>query len=892
MSQELAKAYDPKEVEKKWYDFWLKNNFFHAEASSKKPPYCIVIPPPNVTGALHMGHALNHTLQDILIRWKRMSGFETLWIPGTDHAGIATQNVVEREILAKEGKTRHDVGREALIQKIWNWKEQYGDRILKQLHALGSSCDWERARFTLDEGLSKAVRECFVQLYNKKLIYRGHYIVNWCPRCHTALADDEVEHEEHKGNLWYIKYPIKTIDHGPWTMDQKSKNYLVVATTRPETMLGDSAVAVNPKDKRYKKWIGKILVLPETGREIPVIADNFVDSKFGTGCVKVTPAHDPNDFQMGLRHNLPQINIMNEDATMNNNVPAKYRGLKREICRKQLVHSLEQQGLISKIEEHMHSVGHCYRCNTVVEPWLSEQWFVKMKPLAKKAITVTKNKKVSFFPKRWEKFYLSWLHDVRDWCISRQIWWGHRIPVWYCSKKCPPIVAIKTPTKCPKCGGINLEQDKDVLDTWFSSALWPFSTLGWPKKTKELEKFYPTNVLITDRGIIFFWVARMVMMGLEFMKKEPFHHVYINGTVLDENGQKMSKSRPETCVDPLNAIEKYGADALRYSLMLLATEGQDLRLSESKFETGKHFCNKLWNATRFALMNLQNYKGQQPNAKELSLADRWILNRLDRTIRKINKELEGYHYCDAAQTLYRFVWNEFCDWYLEMIKSNVSTSPTTQATLAETLETILRLAHPFLPFITEELWQNMKGPWTMDYGPSIVVAKYPMPAKKIPYAKEAKEVELLQQVIGAIRNLRGEHNVNPKQKMEAFIKTASEKTQSILTSNQNTIKELAQISELKFVSAREVPEKTAVAVSGDIEIYVPFQQLFDINAERSRIQKEIGKTEQDIVSFQRKLANENFVARAPKEVVAKEQLRLQEYQEKLGKLKNALTQLT
>ncbi len=921
MSAELAKAYEPKEVESKWYSFWLEKNLFRADEKSKKKPFCIVIPPPNVTGSLHMGHALNNTLQDILVRWRRMCGFETLWQPGTDHAGIATQNVVEREVLAKEGKTRHDLGREKLIEKIWSWKEQYGDRIIKQLHAMGASCDWSRLRFTLDEGLSEAVREAFVTFYKKGFIYRGNYIVNWCSRCHTALADDEVEYEERKGSLWYIKYLIRrTTYYVPRSTEDKKhverstqnvERYLVVATTRPETMLGDTAVAVNPKDKRYKHLVGKTLVLPEVGREIPIIADNFVDPKFGTGCVKVTPAHDPNDFQMGLRHKLPQINVMNADATMNENVPAKYRGMGREICRKYLVESLQLQGLIEKIEEHAHSVGHCYRCNTVIEPWLSEQWFVKMKPLAKKAIAATKNKKVIFFPKRWTKFYLSWLENVRDWCISRQIWWGHRIPVWYCGEglrtkdyglrtNCPPIVSKETPKKCPKCGNTQLRQDEDVLDTWFSSALWPFSTLGWPQKTKALQKFYPNNVLITDRGIIFFWVARMVMMGLDQMKKEPFRHVYIHGTILDKFGSKMSKSKPETCIDPLDIIARYGADALRYSLALLATEGQDLKLEESKFEAGKHFCNKLWNASRFALINLATYDGKPDQEKNLSPADRWIWNRLQQAIQKINSDLENYRYADAAQTLYHFIWNEFCDWYLELIKPTVAALHATQWNLYRVLDSILRLSHPFMPFITEELWQNLgqrtvdpstnsgrsSGQWT-----SIVVSEYPKGPKKISFSKEAKEMELVQQVITAIRNIRGEHKVNPKTRIHVLMKSPSKKEQVLLQQNRNYIENLAQVGDLRFIGQEEKPENTAVAVASHVEIFVPFEQLFNIEEERGRLEKEIAGAKENVARFESKLANKNFVERAPKEVVEKEKLRLAEFKEKLGKLNEALWNL-
>lgn len=894
MSFELAKAYDPKQVEAKWSGFWLENNLFRAEdrpRKGKKGVYCIVIPPPNVTGVLHMGHALNNTLQDVLIRWKRMKGFETLWQPGTDHAGIATQNVVEREILKAEGKTRHQIGREELTQRIWKWKEQYGDRIIEQLHALGASCDWSRTRFTLDEGLSEAVRECFVQLYKKKLIYRGNYIVSWCPRCQTALADDEVEYEEKKGNLWHIRYPFK----------ETLKEYVVVATTRPETMLGDVAVAVNPKDKRYQKLIEKKLLLPEVGREIPIITDDFVDPKFGSGCVKVTPAHDPNDFQIGLRHNLEQINVFDASAILNQNAPKKYQGMKREECRKALVQALEEQGLIDKIEEHLHSVGHCYRCHTMIEPWLSKQWFVKMKPLARKAIAATKKGRVKFFPKRWTKFYLSWLDEVRDWCISRQIWWGHQIPVWYCAKDCEPIAAKETPKKCPACGGKDLKQEEDVLDTWFSSQLWPFSTLGWPEKTVSLKTYYPNDVLITDRGIIFFWVARMVMMGMEMMGQEPFGHVYIHGTILDKLGRKMSKSHPETCIDPLDIIERYGADALRYSLLLLATEGQDLKIDESKFETGRHFCNKLWNATRFAMMNLENYDGKEDAEKKLTLADQWIWNRLQVAIQSINSHLENYHYFDAAQTLYKFVWNEFCDWYLELIKPTVANSHATQWNLFRVLDTILKVAHPFLPFITEELWQHLNETVVVPGQPSgrqgtttvfsIVTSAFPQATKKKPFAKEAKAMETVQSVIHAIRNLRGEHGVNPRQPIPVFIVASSKSEERILSEHQTYLKNLAQLSDLQFLRRDQKPEKSAIAVCGKTQIFVPFRELFDLQAEKDRLEKELAKTKEDISRFESKLANKSFVERAPKAVVDQERLRLSEHQERLKKLQGALDQL-
>lgn len=874
MPKELSKFYEPSQVEKRIYDFWIERGVFKAADKTKKKSYCIVLPPPNVTGVLHMGHALNHTLQDVLIRWKRMQGFETLWQPGTDHAGIATQNVVEREILKKEKKSRHDLGREKLVEKIWEWKELFGDQIVKQQHKIGDSCDWDRMRFTLDEGLSLGVRECFITLYERGLIYRGKYIVNWCPRCHTALADDEVDHEEKEGHLWHIRYPLK---------EGLAAGFVTVATTRPETMLGDVAVAVNPKDVRYTRFVGKQLSLPMCHREIPVITDDFVDPKFGTGCVKVTPAHDPNDFQIGLRHNLQQLNIMDASAAMNDQVPEKYRGLSREACRKILVEDLEKAGLLEAVEAHANSVGHCYRCHTVVEPWLSEQWFVKMKPLAQKAIKATKKKEVQFVPDRWEKFYLSWLENVRDWCISRQIWWGHRIPVWYCEKGCDPTVSREDPIACHQCGGEKLKQDPDVLDTWFSSALWPFSTLGWPDKTDSLKTYYPNDVLITDRGIIFFWVARMVMMGEELMGEAPFHHVYIHGTILDAQGRKMSKSHPETCIDPLDIVGRYGADALRYSLLLMTTEGQDLKLSESKFETGRNFCNKLWNATRFALMNLQHYDGKTAEEKGLTLADRWIWNRFNFVVRQMSEALENYKYFDASQILYKFVWNEFCDWYLELIKPVIASNHATQWNLHRLLDGILRLAHPFLPFVTEELWQALRG----NEKEVLAMAAFPKSEKKSVFQKEAEEMNLVQEVITAIRNLRGEHSVNPKQKIPAVI-CAPKIVEKILEKHQNYIADLAQIENLQF---GKKPEKTAVAVSGEIEIYVPYEKLFNLNEEKERLHKEIAKIQNEIGRIEGHLKNKSFVDKAPEAVVAKERESLAAFQEKQSKLEKALAEL-
>jgi valyl-tRNA synthetase len=880
----IQKTYEPKEVEARIYKYWLDGRCFGAEDAPERPPYCIVIPPPNVTGALHMGHALNNTLQDILIRWKRMDGFSALWQPGTDHAGIATQNVVERELMEKEGKKRHEIGREALISLIWEWREKYGDRILLQLRSLGASCDWERTRFTLDEGLTKAVRECFVRLYEDGLIYRGKYIVNWCPRCHTALADDEVDHEDAKGNLWYIRYPF-----------EDGKGHVVVATTRPETMLGDTAVAVNPGDERYKHVVGRMLTLPETGRKIPIIADDFVDPAFGTGAVKVTPAHDPNDFQIGERHNLPRINVMDEAAVMNDEAGEKYKGLSRTDCRKKIVEELQKNGLLEKIEEHAHAVGHCYRCKTTIEPWLSDQWFVKMKPLAEAAIRATEDGKVSFHPERWTAFYLQWLENARDWCISRQIWWGHRIPVWYCERAtpshCPPIVAKETPTKCPHCGSKKLRQDDDVLDTWFSSSLWPFSTLGWPDETATLKHYYPTKTLVTDRGIIYFWVARMVMMGLKMMDEVPFSDVYIHGTILDEQGRKMSKSLGNG-IDPMDVIEKYGADAMRFSLVVLSTEGQDLRLSESKFEMGRNFCNKLWNASRFAMMNLEGFEEVDVDEKDLSTADRWIRNRLQATTNEVIAAMDEFKFSLAAQTLYHFVWNDFCDWYLEAAKlllsdtSNEKWRNATKSTLRETLLATLKLLHPFLPFITEELWHHVQG----DKAP-LILCEFPK-KKAAPHQEDAKSFAVAQEIISAIRNIRGEHGVKPGQKIKATIKLMDPSDLKRIESIKNYIIYMARIDSLVIGSDVEVPKQSATAVAAGTEIFIPYEGLIDIEAERVRLTKEIKKAEDEASAVRKKLSNESFTAKAPREIVEKEKGKLADAEDRLKKLQCALIKLS
>ena len=833
-----------------------------------------------------MGHALNNTLQDILIRWKRMSGFEALWQPGTDHAGIATQNVVEREILDKEKKRRHELGREELVQRIWKWRDQYGDQILHQLKALGASCDWERTRFTFDEGLSEAVRECFVQLYEDGLIYKGKYIVNWCPRCRTALADDEVEHEEKQGNLWHFRYPL--VD---------GSGFIVVATTRPETILGDTAVAVNPKDPRYKHFIGKEVQLPETDRSIPIIADDHVDAAFGSGAVKVTPAHDPNDFQIGARHHLLRINVMNEDATMNDASGKNYVGLTREDCRKKIIKALEAAQLLEKIEGHTHSVGHCYRCNTIIEPWLSDQWFVKMKPLAQLAMEASRKKRVTFHPERWEDFYLQWLENVRDWCISRQIWWGHRIPVWYCRGRdkgeCQigcrkPIVSRTTPTHCPCCESTDLEQDPDVLDTWFSSALWPFSTLGWPEKTASLKTYYPTSTLVTDRGIIFFWVARMVMMGLKMMGKVPFPDVYIHGTILDEQGRKMSKSLGNG-IDPLEIIDKYGADAMRFSLVLLSTEGQDLKLSTSKFEMGRNFCNKLWNAARFAFTHLENIKKEKNEKAKLSAADQWILHRLAKVTNDTIVSLEAFHFHEAAQGLYQFVWNDFCDWYLEAIKptlysDNAEHKNATQGVLHHVLTTTLRLLHPFMPFITEEIWSSLAAT-------TLMIDKYPEKERQFPYEKEATNFELAKEFVTAIRTVRAEHNVPPKQKITALITGTQKDELKIAEQFEKMIRDLAGVEKIEIGKNLKRPDQASTTVIRSTEIMIPHAGLIDTEAERARLTKETEKTKEEISVCEQKLSNKNFVENAPKQIVDTQRERLRLAQEKYEKLSDALKKI-
>ncbi len=882
----LDKRYSPEDIEKKWYDFWIKNDYFKAEAKSDKPPYCIVIPPPNVTGSLHMGHALDITLQDIMIRWKRMSGFNTLWVPGTDHAGIATQNVVEKA-LHNDGQDRHELGREKFIEKVWEWKKLYGGTIVNQLKSMGASCDWSRERFTLDEGLSKAVREVFIRLYDEGLIYRGDYIINWCPRCHTALSDLEVEHEDKDGKLYYFKYKLAYED-----------GHITVATTRPETFLGDTAVAVNPNDERYAGLIGKMIKLPILNREIPVIADEFVDSSFGTGAVKVTPAHDANDFEMGKRHDLPVINVMTGEGKMNEEA-GPYRGQDRFECRKNVLNDLEDLGHLEQVKDHDMSIGHCYRCRTVVEPYLSKQWFVNIKPLAEEAIKSVKEGSVKIIPSGWENSYFDWMENIRDWCISRQIWWGHRIPVWYCGSCDEVIVSRETPEKC-KCGSDNLKQDEDVLDTWFSSALWPFSTLGWPEETDELNTFYPTSVLITGFDILFFWVARMIMMGEKFMGKQPFDHVYIHALIRDTDGQKMSKSKGNV-IDPLKMTDAYGTDAVRFTLAAYAAQGRDIKFDEKRVEGYRHFLNKVWNVARFISMNVEDGSEVVPvrelydnetSRRSFSMADRWMLSRLSTVSAEMNRTLEEYRFNDAASVIYQFVWHELCDWYVEMIKpelygENAEAKNAAISTLVYVFETALALLHPFIPFVSEEIWQQLP---CRKEGESICVRKFPTEEDGIKDTDVEDKIGVVMEVVAGIRSIRGELNISPSVELKALIKTAGE-TEKYLTENIKYISKLARASEVRVGSDIEPLKNSASAVIGDIEIFVPLEGLIDVEAEMSRLTKELKKNEVDLAFVKRKLHHKEFMSRAPKKVIEETREKFDSYMEKLNAVQENIDKL-
>ncbi|QSV44655.1 valine--tRNA ligase [Geobacter benzoatilyticus] len=870
--KELAKVYEPKAVEEAWYATWTDKGYFRADAVSDKPSYSIVIPPPNVTGALHMGHALNNTLQDILCRWKRMCGYNVLWMPGTDHAGIATQNVVERQ-LAAEGKDRHELGREAFIERVWKWKAESGGQIIGQLKRLGASCDWERERFTMDEGLSRAVREVFVRLYEEGLIYRDNRLINWCPRCHTALSDIEVEHEEKAGNFWHLRYPVAG----------EPGRFVVVATTRPETMLGDTAVAVHPEDERYADLVGKTVVLPLMNRQIPVVADEYVDREFGTGVVKITPAHDFNDFEVGRRHNLDVINVLDESGVINA-AGHQYEGMDRFAARKKIVEDLEALGLLEKIEDHAMSVGGCYRCKTVVEPYLSLQWYVKVGPLAEEALAAVKNGRTRIVPQQWENTYYDWMENIRDWCISRQIWWGHRIPAWYCDHCGEVTVAKVDPTTCSKCGSDEIRQETDVLDTWFSSALWPFSTMGWPDQTPELKSFYPTSCLVTGFDILFFWVARMMMMGLHFMGEVPFRDVYIHALVRDAQGQKMSKSKGNV-IDPLLVIDKYGTDAFRFTLAAFAAQGRDIKLAEERIAGYRNFANKIWNASRFALMNLEGFDpaAVDPAGLELSNADRWILYRLNAAAAETRDALEAYRYNDAATTLYRFTWSEFCDWYIELVKDDLYRGDETRQRTARyvlwlVLEHLLRLLHPFMPFITEEIWQALPKPATVE---SIMLASYPQPcAEWEGYRGGAEEMELVMEVIRGIRNIRGEMDVAPSREISVILNCASDASLHLLKKNEVYIMSLARVSDLAIGTGLERPADAAVQVAGDVEVAVPLRGLVDVEEEEKRLLKEIGKLDKDIEFLSKKLTNPSFVERAPADVVDKEREKLAEFSQK------------
>jgi len=888
---DLPKAYNPHEVEDRLYKSWEEKGYFSAKPDPKKRPYSIVIPPPNITGILHMGHALNNTIQDILIRFKRMQGFEAEWMPGTDHAGIATQNVVERK-LAKEGMKRQDLGREKFVEEVWKWRSEYGSTIIRQLKKLGCSCDWSRTRFTMDEGLSDAVLEVFTRLYEKGLIYRGNYIINWCPRCQTALSDEESQHKDVDGMLYYIKYPIKAAGQG-------APDHVVVATTRPETMLGDVAIAVNPKDKRYKALKGKAVILPLLDRELKVVFDPLVDTKFGTGALKVTPAHDPVDFELARKHGLEQINVMNDDATMNS-VAGDYDGMDRFEAREAILEDLKELGLFIKSEPHRHAVGHCYRCHTMVEPRLSPQWFVRMKPLAKPAIDAVKKKKIKFYPARWTKVYLDWMVNIRDWCISRQIWWGHRIPVYYC-KQCTAtpqdqisnakdqkkgIIVSKTrPEKCPDCGSIDIEQDPDVLDTWFSSWLWPFSTFGWPEDTPELKYFYPTDSLVTAQEIIFFWVARMIMAGIEFAGDIPFKNVYIHGTVRDITGTKMSKSLGNV-IDPLDMIERYGTDALRFSIISITAQGQDVFLSEGKFELGRNFANKIWNAARFILMNL---KAEETGAdlcvffrsQELSLPERWILSRLYSTLDYVTKCLDAYKFNEAANSIYEFIWHEFCDWYIEIAKVSL-TDKSSQIILYKVLEKSLRMLHPFMPFITEEVWQRL--PHKGDGAGSIVVERWPHIQKEMISADAERAMRKVIDIVTAIRNIRSVWGIEPQRQIESIVNIHNKEDEKFLTESAVFIKRLARISDIK-IGKFPKPKNAAFAVVSGLEVYVPLEGLIDIEKERARLKKEEDAVAGEIKAISGRLKDKNFTSKAPEDVVKKQRLRKEELEIKLKKLK-------
>lgn len=872
MAKELAKQYSPRDVEDRIYQFWLDGHYFHAKLDPDKKPYTIVIPPPNITGQLHMGHALDETLQDILIRFRRMQGYDTLWLPGTDHASIATEAKIV-EAMKKEGLTKDDLGREGFLKRAWEWKAQYGGRIVEQLKKLGSSCDWERERFTLDEGCSRAVREVFVRLYEKGLIYRGERIINWCPHCQTSISDAEVEYAEKDGSFWHVRYPFAD-----------GSGYVELATTRPETMLGDTAVAVHPDDERYKSLVGKKLILPLVNKEIPLIADEYVEMDFGTGVVKITPAHDPNDFEVGLRHNLEVINVMTDDGHMTDDC-GKYAGMDLYECRKAIVKDLEEGGYLVKVEPMKHNVGSCYRCHTTVEPRVSKQWFVKMEPLAKPAIDIVRDGTVKFIPDRMSKVYFNWMDNIKDWCISRQLWWGHRIPAWYCPDCGELIVTREDPNACPKCGCQNLSQDPDTLDTWFSSALWPFSTLGWPDKTPELEHYYPTNTLVTGYDIIFFWVARMIFSACEYTGEQPFDTVLIHGLVRDAQGRKMSKSLGNG-IDPLEIIDKYGADAMRFALATGNSPGNDMRFSDEKVEASRNFANKIWNAARFILMNLDENEPAPHLPGELALEDKWILSQYNTVVKEVTDNLEKFELGMAVQKLYDFIWDVFCDWYIELAKIRLQqggeAAKPARAVLVYVMSNTLKLLHPFMPFITEEIWQTLPH-----NGEAILVSPWPVYDAALAFSQEEAKMERIMRAIRAVRNRRSEMNVPPSKKAHVYIETADEET---FRGAAVFFQRLAYASDVTVGTSFEIPGSVLI-VADSARLYIPMGELVDLEAEKTRLHKELENTQKQLAGVQAKLNNEQFVSKAPAPIVQNQRDTAAKLEEKIQMLEQSLAEM-
>lgn len=868
----MAKTYDPKLVEDRLYKEWMDKNYFHAVIDENKKPYTIVIPPPNITGQLHTGHALDCTLQDTLIRWRRMQGYSALWLPGTDHASIATEAKIV-QAMAQEGLTKEMIGREKFLERAWEWKAHYGGRIVEQLKKLGSSCDWERERFTMDEGLSEAVKEVFLRLYKKGLIYRGERITNWCPKCNTSISDAEVEFEEKEGSFWHIKYAIKDSDE-----------FIVVATTRPETMLGDTAIAVSPDDERYKHLVGKMAILPLMNREIPIVADNYVDKDFGTGAVKITPAHDPNDFEVGARHNLPLIRVMNDDATINE-AGKQYAGLDRYDARKQIVEDLKNLDLLLKIDAHTHNVGTCYRCNTVIEPIISKQWFVHMKPLAEPAIEAVKDGTIKFVPDRFSKIYYNWMENIQDWCISRQLWWGHRIPAYYCQSCGHTMVENEMPDVCPKCGSTRFEQDPDTLDTWFSSALWPFSTLGWPKKTPDLKYFYPTDVLVTAYDIIFFWVARMIFSGIENMEQAPFKYVYIHGLVRDPQGRKVSKSLGNG-IDPLEVIEQYGTDSLRFAFAIGNSPGNDLKVSLEKVESARNFTNKIWNASRFVLMNFdEKLDFAKIDKNKFTVADKWILSRLNSLTKEVTDNLEKFEFGIALQKVYEFIWDEFCDWYIELVKPRLydkdsETRLEAQYVLNHALSSSMKLLHPFMPFITEEIYLHL-----INEDESIMISKWPEYDRENCFSEDEKKMQLIMEAIRSIRNIRAEMNVPPSRKAKLIFVASGKEETAALTEGKSFFERLASASEVAILSEKAgIPEDSVALIIAGIEIFIPLEDLIDISKELERLEKEKKSLEKELERVNNKLNNEGFVSKAPPKVIEEEQDKRLKYKEMYDKV--------